>query len=159
MYSAIRRLCPVLNTEFERGDNSGHVTRVVLRGLNSPLERGKERVPPSPRVERCASIYNTDVISHLAVTYRPTYSDTLAQSRGYAMETLPLSPEIDVYIFQPREEFAWELQLSFVRGKTGKSFVLIYAALDFPRCPRLIGVATIRGEIPCFLNDARLFGQ
>lgn len=40
------------------------------------------------------------------------------------------------------------------------SFVLIYAALDFPPCPRLIGVATIRGEIPkCFLNDGRLFGE
>lgn len=57
---------PFLNTEFECGDNTGGAGK----GWPSLIPSGEERRVPC-RVERCAaSIYNTDVISHLAVTYR-----------------------------------------------------------------------------------------
>lgn len=142
---------PFLNTEFECGDNTGGAGK----GWPSLIPSGEERRVPC-RVERCAaSIYNTDVISHLAVTYRLfvfRYVGAITRLRDGNAQTRSLSPlfspEIDIPRAQPREEFAWELLLflSFflVRGIRGSwpllEIEIVVVCLDLHRMSIRIGV-------------------
>lgn len=172
MHSAIRRLCPVsINTEFECEDNleeerDGHVARWPSATL---IPSREERRVPS-RVERCASIYNTDVISHLAVTYRlriPIRWRNHAVTRWKHTRSPFLSGNRYSSGATPRGIRVRPPPLSFERSRKkgvltapwkskSSSFVLIYSRpFRAPRYVRMGVWNDTRGTIPSFLNDVR----